>query len=83
MGLGSTAKKIQAVADRAEDLVNQVGDLRERMLSLEQTVEENNESIQELSREIDEQRVLLEAIAEDQGVETTGTRNEEDQRSQE
>lgn len=71
--MGSTARKIQAVADRAEDLVNQVGDLRERMLALEGTVEENNEAVQELRSEMKEQRRLLEAIAEDRGVEAGGS----------
>lgn len=79
--MGSTARKIQAVADRAEDLVNQVGDLRERMLALEGTVEDNNEAVQELRSEMKEQRRLLEAIAEEQGVETEAGESTEGQSS--
>lgn len=68
MGLGSTAKKIQAVAEHAEDLVKQVGELRDRVLQLEEKVKENNESMQELHQELREQRGLLEALAEKEGV---------------
>ncbi len=69
MGLGSTAKKIQKVADVADDLYTKVNELKTQLQELRQTVEETNERVDTVDRELAEQRALIEAIAERQGIE--------------
>ncbi|MFQ3294790.1 MAG: putative nucleic acid-binding Zn-ribbon protein [Halobacteriales archaeon] len=68
MGLGDTAKKIQTVADRAEQLYVQVKDVSERLMGVEESTTETVQRVRTLERELAEQRALIEAIAEDQGV---------------
>jgi len=68
MGLGSTAKKLQTVADKAEQLYAQLQDVRERMTELEASAQDTSERVQAIERELDEQRALLTAIAEEQGI---------------
>jgi hypothetical protein len=68
MGLGSTAKKLQDLADAAEKLFRQLHDLRERVSGLEETLQTTSEQVGELDREQRRQRALLEAVAEEQGV---------------
>lgn len=68
MGLGSTAKKLQRVADMAEDLVGRLNELRERVIQMEETVDETNERMADLERTHAEQRALLEAMAEQQNI---------------
>lgn len=61
MGLGSTAKKIQRLADRAEDLYTE-------LMATKETVEGSVERIEAVEDELDEQRRLLEAVAREVGV---------------
>jgi predicted nucleic acid-binding Zn-ribbon protein len=68
MGLGSTAKKLQTVADRAEQLYTQVKDVQERLVGVEESTTETVKRVRTLERELAEQRALVEAIAEDQGI---------------
>lgn len=68
MGFGSTAKKLQRVADMAEDLVGRLNELRERVTRMEETVDETNERVSDVERTQAEQRALLEAIAEQQNI---------------
>jgi hypothetical protein len=68
MGLGSTAKKLQKLADRAEQLYAQLQDLRERMTALEASAQETSERTGRIERELDGQRALLKAVAEEQGL---------------
>jgi predicted nucleic acid-binding Zn-ribbon protein len=68
MGLGSTAKKLQTVADRAEQLYAQVKDVQERLIGVEESTTETVQRVRTLERELAEQRALVEAIAEDQGI---------------
>jgi len=68
MGLGSTAKKLQTVADRAEQLYAQVKDVSERLMGVEESTTETVQRVRTLERELAEQRALVEAIAEEQGV---------------
>lgn len=68
MGLGSTAKKLQRVADMAEDLVGRLNELRERVIQMEETVDETNNRLTDLERTHAEQRALLEAMAEQQNI---------------
>ena len=68
MGLGSTAKKVQIVAERAEQVYVQLNEVREQMNGLRETVEHTGERVEYLARENAAQRALLEAIAEEQGI---------------
>ncbi|MGM0590246.1 MAG: DUF5798 family protein [Halobacteriota archaeon] len=68
MGLGSTAKKLQKVADMAEDVYKRLNEVREQVHEMQQTVRETRERVDRLESENAEQRALLEAIAEEQGL---------------
>ena len=70
MGFGSTAKKLQKVADIADDLYTKVNELKSQLQALRETVEETNERVEDLDDRMDEQRALLEAIAAEQGIDT-------------
>jgi DNA anti-recombination protein RmuC len=68
MGLGGTAKKLQKVMDAAEQLYSRMNEVLERLKSLETDVEHTSTQVDDLEREVAEQRVLLEAIATQQGL---------------
>lgn len=70
MGFGSTAKKLQKVADLADDLYTKVNDLKTQLQSLQGTVETTNERVDDIDQELAEQRALLDALAEQQGIDT-------------
>jgi septal ring factor EnvC (AmiA/AmiB activator) len=70
MGLGSTAKKIQKVADIAEDLYRKVNELKTQLEDLRSTVDETNTRVDGMEQELAEQRALIEALAEERGVNT-------------
>jgi archaellum component FlaC len=68
MGLGSTAKKLQQIADMAEDVYARLNQLREQVAETRKTVDETKDRVDELDRELAEQRALVEALAEAQGI---------------
>ncbi|WP_121822094.1 DUF5798 family protein [Halostella salina] len=68
MGLGSTAKKLQNVADRAEQLYKQLADVRERVMKLEKTTTETGDRVERMETELEKQRAVLDAIAADRGI---------------
>lgn len=68
MGLGSTAKTLQRVADMAEDVYTRLNDVREQLKEMRSTVQTTNERVGQLESEIAEQRAIIEALAEQQGV---------------
>lgn len=68
MGLGSTAKKLQRVADLAEDLVGRLNELRDRVNTMEKTVDTTNERVATMQEELATQRALIEALAEAEDV---------------
>jgi len=68
MGLGSTAKKIQTVADTAEKMYRRLNALRKEVESTKRTVEDTGGKVDTLETEIAEQRVILEAIGEELDV---------------
>ncbi|QSW98205.1 DUF5798 family protein [Haloterrigena alkaliphila] len=65
MGLGSTAKKIQGLSDRAEAMYKQVQKLQQRIIGLEEEMDETNDTVNRLDHQLTEQRALLLAIAEE------------------
>ncbi len=68
MGFGSTAKKLQTLADTAETLYQQLSDVRERMADLEATAQTTSERVEALETEVQQQRALLEAIATEHDI---------------
>jgi len=68
MGFGSTAKKLQQVADMAEDVYARLNQLREQVNETRKTVDETKDRVDQVDRELAEQRALIEALAEKQGV---------------
>ncbi|GAB3316609.1 hypothetical protein EI982_03870 [Haloplanus rallus] len=71
MGFGSTAKKLQQVADMAEDVYARLNQLREQVSEMRETVIETQSRVDDLDRELAEQRALLEALAEERGIDAT------------
>ena len=70
MGFGSTAKKIQKLADTAEKLYSKLNELREQVTEMREKLDATSERVETLERENARQRALLEAIAEEQGIDT-------------
>ncbi|WP_049970895.1 DUF5798 family protein [Haladaptatus cibarius] len=68
MGFGSTAKKIQKVADTAEKLYAKLNELREQVLAIRDSLEDTDERVQKLEVENAEQKALIEALAREQGI---------------
>ncbi|MFB6069223.1 MAG: DUF5798 family protein, partial [Halobacterium sp.] len=68
MGFGSTAKKLQKVTDMADKLYERFEGLREQINELRGTVEDTNDRVAALETELAEQRAVLEALAEREGV---------------
>lgn len=68
MGLGSTAKKVQTIVDTVEDLYSKLNDVRSQLAELRETVEETSDRIDSLEHRSAEQQVLLEALAENDGI---------------
>ena len=68
MGLGSTTKKLQLVAERAEQMYKQVGELRDQITELRTTVETTSTRVEELDRRSEQQWVLLKTLAEQQDI---------------
>lgn len=63
MGLGSTTKKIQMLADTAEKMFHRLNDVREQVETTQTTVQDTGDRVQQLETEIVEQRAILEAVA--------------------
>ncbi|MFC7020587.1 MULTISPECIES: DUF5798 family protein [Haloarcula] len=78
MGLGSTAKKIQKVADVADDVYTKVNELKTQLQDLRQTVEATNDRVDDVDRELAEQRAIVEALADQQGIDTAAVLEEAD-----
>lgn len=68
MGLGGTAKKVQRMVDLAEKLHARIMDIKERVEGTQETVDETADRVDAIESELGEQREILEAIAESQGV---------------
>lgn len=68
MGLGNTAKKVQRVSQLAEKLYDAVNEVLDRLSELHDRVEGAAADIEEVRQEQREQRAILEALADEQGV---------------
>lgn len=69
MGLGSTAKKVQTLAERAEQLYTQMMELRDQISELRETVEETGGRVERLDLRSEKQWAIVQAMAEAQGIE--------------
>ncbi|MCD2202240.1 DUF5798 family protein [Halobacterium sp. KA-6] len=79
MGFGSTAKKLQKVTEMADKLYERFERLREQVNDLTETVEDTHGRVADLEAELAEQRALVEALAEKEGVDVesvVGTESE-------
>ncbi|UPM43152.1 DUF5798 family protein [Halocatena salina] len=76
MGLGGTAKKLQQIANMAEEMYARVNDLREQLNGLSQTVEQTDTTVEQLRREHAETRALVEQLAEKQGIDIDDVRTD-------
>lgn len=68
MGFGDTAKKLQTVADTAEKLYTRINELREQLQKVRQKVDETSEQVDRIEHDLRNQRALLVAIAERNGI---------------
>lgn len=68
MGLGSTTKKIQTIADKAEQVYAQVDEVRKQLEDLRGKVDTTHETVETLEVRHEQNRALLEALAEEQGI---------------
>lgn len=68
MGFGSTAKKLQTVAERAEKVYKRLNKLRDEVEETQQTVDHIENEVAGLKDELREQRAVLYAIAEQEGI---------------
>ncbi len=73
MALGGTAKKLQKVIDAAEQLYSKMNEVIERIGRVEADLETTSEQVDHIEHELAEQRALVEALAERQGVDVEET----------
>lgn len=78
MGLGSTAKKLQQLADIAEKLYAKVNEILDRLADLHERMEETGDRVDRIDRELAEQRAIVEALAEREGVDVDAVLDEVD-----
>jgi uncharacterized coiled-coil DUF342 family protein len=68
VGLGSTAQKLQTVAEKAEQVYERLNKLRAEVEETQETVDEIQDRVLTVEEELAEQRAVLDAIAEEHGV---------------
>ncbi|SNR62532.1 DUF5798 family protein [Halorubrum vacuolatum] len=73
MGFGDTAKRIQTLADKAEQTYQKLNELRDEVQHTQTTVTDTAERVGRLENELAEQRAILNAIAEEVGVDLEAT----------
>ncbi len=70
MGLGGTAKKLQKVVDAAEQLYSKMNEIIGELKDLQNEVEATSTQVDRMERELAEQRALVDALAEQEGIDT-------------
>jgi archaellum component FlaC len=68
MGLGSATKRIQQVADTAEKLYERLNELRAQVNAMREDIAETRNQVDAMEHEVDRQAVVLEALAEKEGI---------------
>lgn len=66
--LGDATKKIQKLSTLAEKMYKKVNELQTRVEETTRTVNDTSDRVAKLEVELAEQRALLEAIADDHGI---------------
>lgn len=72
MGFGSTAKKVQKLANLAEKTYKRLNELREQVQEVRSTVDETGTRVERLESEVREQRAILDAVARELDVDPDG-----------
>ncbi|MFB6171482.1 MAG: DUF5798 family protein [Haloarculaceae archaeon] len=68
MAFGGATKKLQQAVDMAEKVYKRLDDLRQQLQAVRERVEDTNDRVERIERELDDQRALLTALADQQGV---------------
>jgi chromosome segregation ATPase len=68
MDIAGTKKKIQRATKVAEESYKKMNEMLERMQGMEEDLQTTSDQVDYMEAELAEQRVLLEAIAEEQGL---------------
>lgn len=68
MGLGSATKKLQKATSLAEETYKRINELREQLQGLREQVETTSEQVDGIEHDLAEQRALIEALAEKEGI---------------
>jgi hypothetical protein len=68
MDIAGTKKRIQRLIKVAEESYKRINNLRERMDKLQTDLESTSSQVDQIGYELAEQRVLLEALAEQEGI---------------
>jgi len=66
--IGGAGKKIQTMVELAEELYERTNEMRGKLQETSETVEATAGRVERLEVEVAEQRAILEAVAEGQGV---------------
>jgi septal ring factor EnvC (AmiA/AmiB activator) len=68
MGLTSATRKIQQVADTAEKLYEKLNDLRVQVQAMRTDLTETRTRVESVEQKVERQTVLLDALAQKQGL---------------
>ncbi|MEF8841759.1 MAG: DUF5798 family protein [Haloarculaceae archaeon] len=68
MGFGSATKKISKVADMAEEVYKRLNELREQVQELRKTVQATHDRVERLETTVEQQTAVIEALAEQEGI---------------
>jgi DNA anti-recombination protein RmuC len=78
MGLGGTAKKLQTVVNAAEELYAKMNEVIGELKDLRSEVEQTSQQVDALEYEVAEQRAILDAIADAEGVDVEAVLDDAD-----
>ncbi|WP_246983346.1 DUF5798 family protein [Halorientalis marina] len=68
VGLGNTKQKIQTMIDQAEKAYTKMNEVRDDVDELRNRVEHTSDQVDAVSHELAEQRAVIEALAEKEGI---------------
>jgi predicted transcriptional regulator len=68
MPFGDTAKKVQRVTNLAEELYEKTNQVVAQLQDVRERLESTTEKVDSMERELETQRAIIEALAEQQGV---------------
>lgn len=73
MDIAGTKKKVQRTVKVAEETYKKINEVIERVEKLQRDLETTSEQVDYVERELAEQRALIEALAEQQGLDVEET----------